>query len=95
MKDRWHVLSCPAIVASENAACWAFAVCYPGIVRFEEIKTEIARLPREDQDHLAAYLVHLRHEQDSKIRSEIAAKIDDKDPSNWISVDELKEKWKD
>jgi hypothetical protein len=64
-------------------------------VSLEEIKIEIAGLTREQQDQLAAYLVHLRHEQDSKIRAEITAKIEDKNPANWVSLDELKEKWKD
>ena len=61
----------------------------------EDIKSEIAGMTREEQDQLAAYLVHLRHEQDTKVRADITAKIDDKDPAHWVSLDELKEKWKD
>ena len=34
----------------------------------EEIKTELAELPQEQQDHLAAYLVHLRHQKDAGVR---------------------------
>lgn len=61
----------------------------------EEIKTELAEMPREQQDHLVAYLVHLRHQRDATIPREIATRIDDKDSKNWVSLDDLKEKWKD
>jgi hypothetical protein len=60
-----------------------------------EIKTELAELPHEQQDHLAAYLVHLRHQRDAKTRREITARIDDKNPQQWISPAGLREKWKD
>lgn len=61
----------------------------------EEIKTEVAGMSQEQQDQLAAYLVHLRHQRDSRIREEITARIDDKDPGKWVSLGELREKWKD
>jgi hypothetical protein len=69
--------------------------CYHKAMNLEEIKTEMAELPQEQQDHLAAYLVHLRHLRDAGIRREITARIDDKNPEHWISLDELKKKWKD
>lgn len=52
-------------------------------------------MSQEQQDQLAAYLVHLRHQRDSRIREEITARIDDKDPGKWVSLGELREKWKD
>ncbi|MEO7298282.1 MAG: hypothetical protein ABJC04_10340 [Verrucomicrobiota bacterium] len=61
----------------------------------EQIKSELAEMPNEHQDLLAAYLVHLRHQRDAEIRREITARIDDKNPAHWISVDALREKWKD
>ena len=61
----------------------------------EEIKTCVAEMPQDQQDHLAAYLVHLRHQQDTRIRQEITARIDDKNPEQWISLSELRENWKD
>jgi len=64
-------------------------------VSLEDIKTQIARMPREHQDQLAAYLVHLRHQRDSKAPAETRRKIEDKNPANWLSLDELKKKWKD
>jgi hypothetical protein len=61
----------------------------------QEIKTELAEWPQEQQDHLAAYLVHLRHQRDANIRREISERLDDKNPDHWLSVGELREKWKD
>jgi hypothetical protein len=64
-------------------------------VSLEDIKNEMANMPQHHQDHLAAYLVHLRHQRDPKICAEIRSRIEDKDPANWVSLDELKERWKD
>jgi hypothetical protein len=61
----------------------------------EAIKSEMAKMPREEQDHLAAYLVHLRHQRDPAVSRQIAKNIDDKNPESWLSLNELKEKWKD
>jgi hypothetical protein len=61
----------------------------------EKIKAEIAQMPKEQQDQLAAYLVHLRHQRDPEISAEIRTKIDDTDRAKWLSLDELREDWKD
>ncbi len=61
----------------------------------DQIKAELASMPVKQQDHLAAYLVHLRHMRDPMVRRDIAQKIDDRDPSHWLSPDQLKESWKD
>ena len=61
----------------------------------EQIKEELASMPEEQQDHLVAYVVHLRHLRDPQARQEITRRIDDREPSHWISVDQLKEHWKD
>ena len=61
----------------------------------DEIKAEVAGMDLDQQDHLAAYLVHLRHQRDAKSRKEITARIDDKDLAKWISLDALEEAWKD
>jgi hypothetical protein len=59
----------------------------------EQIKAELASMPEKQQDHLAAYLVHLRHMRDPMVRHDLAQKIDDRDPSHWLSPDQLKESW--
>jgi hypothetical protein len=61
----------------------------------EQIKGEVAGMPEDQQDQLVAYLVHLRHLRDPSTRQELARKIDDHDPSHWISIDQLRESWKD
>jgi hypothetical protein len=64
-------------------------------VSVQEIKSGLAGLPQEAQDHLAAYLVHLRHQRDAGLRGEISSRLDDKNPDHWVSVDQLREQWKD
>ncbi len=61
----------------------------------EQIKNELAGMPATQQDHLAAYLVHLRHQKDAVLRREITERIDDRDPQHWLTMDALREKWKD
>ncbi len=61
----------------------------------DQIKEELANLPEAQQDHLAAYLLHLRHLRDPNSPQELRRKIDDRDPAHWISLDELRERWKD
>lgn len=61
----------------------------------EQIKSKLAELPEEQQNHLAAFLVHLRHQRSAQTRREITERIDDQDPARWISPAELKDKWKD
>jgi hypothetical protein len=61
----------------------------------EEIKSKMASLPLEDQNHLAAYLVHLRHLHDPQIREEITARNDDHDPAKWVTAEDLRKEWSD
>lgn len=61
----------------------------------EEVKTQIARLPTDQQDQLAAFLVHLRHRRSPGALAETSARLDDNNPASWLCLDELKEKWKD
>ncbi|MDB6122717.1 MAG: hypothetical protein JWQ71_1710 [Pedosphaera sp.] len=60
----------------------------------DKIKAEMAVLPQEQQDHLAAYLVHLRHQRDTGVHQEITSRIDDIIPDHWVSLDELKKNGK-
>ena len=61
----------------------------------EQIKEGLASLPEEQQDHVVAYVVHLRHLRDPQTRQELTRRIDDRDPSHWVSLDQLKERWKE
>ena len=61
----------------------------------EQIKEKLASLPEAEQDHLGAYLVHLRHMRDPGLRAELTRRIDDRDPAHWTSLEQLKERWKE
>ena len=70
---------------------WSLVIEVPAL---EEIKDQLAVLPEEQQDHLAAYLTHLRHLRDPLVRSDLAKRVDDRDASHWVSLDQLREQWK-
>ena len=53
------------------------------------MKTEIEALSAEDRKRLAAFLVSLRHKELAEYRTRMAQKIDDKNPENWSSIEEL------
>jgi hypothetical protein len=55
-----------------------------------ELMREVANLSVQQQNELAAYLLHLRLQQDPGWRSEMTRRIDDRDPSRWVSLDDWK-----
>lgn len=55
----------------------------------QEIKAEIEALPAEERKRLAAFLVSLRHKELAEYRTRMARKIDDKNPENWATLEEL------
>lgn len=61
----------------------------------EEIKAELALLPDEQQDELAAYLSYLRQKREPGRGADLARRIADQDPTHWVSVDLLREHWKE
>jgi hypothetical protein len=61
----------------------------------EQIKEELSNLPEAEQDQVVAYVVHLRHMRDPATRRELSRRMDDREPSHWISVDQLREHWKE
>lgn len=59
-----------------------------------ELMRAVAALPLERQDELAAYLLHLRLERDPAWHSEMARRIDDTTPEQWVSLDDWKKEMK-
>ncbi len=55
-----------------------------------ELMREAANLPAERQDELAAYLLNLRLKRDPAWRAELTHRINDKNPDNWVSLEEWK-----
>jgi hypothetical protein len=58
----------------------------------QEIKQQIAELPRSAQDELVAFLFYLRHVGDAGYQGSISRRLDDTEPSNWLSPDEFERK---
>lgn len=50
---------------------------------------EAAGLDAESQRKLIGFLVSLRGERSPEHRTKMARQIDDKDPKNWLTLDEL------
>ena len=55
-----------------------------------ELMREVAALPPGRQNELAAFLLHLRLQHDPAWRAEMARRIDDKDPTHWVSLEDWK-----
>jgi hypothetical protein len=55
-----------------------------------DLMREVAGLPSRQQNELAAYLLHLRLQQDTAWRTEMTRRIDDRSPGNWVSLDDWK-----
>lgn len=59
----------------------------------EQIKAEVRGMSAAEQNHLAAFLTHLRHLRDDATRAEITRRIADQDPQHWVSPEELRKRW--
>jgi hypothetical protein len=55
-----------------------------------EIMRVVAALPPEQQNELAAHLLHLRLRQDTEWQVEMGRRIDDHDPAHWNSLEDWK-----
>jgi hypothetical protein len=55
-----------------------------------ELMREVADLPPERQNELAAFLLHLRLQRDPAWRTELTRRIDDKNPDHWVSLEDWK-----
>jgi hypothetical protein len=59
---------------------------------FAELKSEVDRLSPEERRQLKAYLIIKDRMADPAFRQEMARKIDDKDPSHWVTLEEAEKK---
>lgn len=60
-----------------------------------QLKDQAAHLPFKEQRELIAYLISLQTEKDGRFRDQLSQKIDDKDASNWLELDELHKRYSD
>ena len=56
----------------------------------QELKTELAALSETERAEVSAFLFHLRHASDADYQAVVQRRMDDKDPSHWVPLDELK-----
>ena len=57
-----------------------------------ELKAEVDRLSPKEREQLTAYLLMKNRLLDPKLRRKLTKKIDDKDPSHWITLEELEKR---
>jgi hypothetical protein len=55
-------------------------------MKMSELMREVAGLPKARQNELAAFLLHLRLQQDFAWQKEMGRRIDDTTPGNWASL---------
>ncbi len=58
-----------------------------------QLKDQAAHLPFRERRELIAFLVSLQTESDEEFQKTLAAKIDDKNPANWMELDELQKRF--
>ena len=54
-----------------------------------ELMREVSALSKKQQKELAAFLLHLRLQDDPAWRTEMARRIDDRNPKNWVRLEDL------
>mgnify|MGYP006920644003 CR=1 FL=1 len=54
---------------------------------------KLASLPRKDQDDVIAFLFHFRHVDNTHHQAGPARKLQDEDPSHWLSPDDFEHRW--
>jgi hypothetical protein len=58
----------------------------------EELKKTVAALSPGEQNELTAFLFHLRHRGDVAYQATLKARMDDKDPSRWLTPEEFEKR---
>jgi hypothetical protein len=58
----------------------------------EEIERELSDLDDAARHRIMAFLVSIEDQKRTEYMAEMARKIDDKDPSHWITLEELEKR---
>jgi hypothetical protein len=58
----------------------------------EALKQELANLGDVERHHIMAYLVSIEDQKSADYQAKMAGKIDDKNPANWITFEELEKR---
>ena len=62
------------------------------LMSVEELKKTVATLSPGEQNELTAFLFHLRHRGDVAYQATLKARMDDKDPSHWLTPEEFEKR---
>ena len=55
----------------------------------KELKDKLAMMPRQEQDEVIAFLFQLRHAEDVEYQAELSRRLEDRDPSHWLTPDDF------
>ena len=55
----------------------------------QELKAELAALSETERAEVSAFLFHLRHASDPDYQAAVQRRMDDKNPSHWLTLDGL------
>lgn len=58
-----------------------------------QLKQEAVELSPAEQGELMAFLASIQVAEDDELRAELTRKIDDTNPANWVSLDDLQKRW--
>jgi hypothetical protein len=61
-------------------------------VSIDAIKQELAGLDAEGRQQIIAFLVSINQRENPEYRAKMARKIDDNDPSHWLTLEEFDQK---
>ena len=61
----------------------------------EQLKTAAAKLSAKKQKELIAFLLKLRNDRDPGYRRRMRDRLDDSDPSHWLTPDEFEARLKE
>ena len=59
-----------------------------------DLISEAEKLEAIDRKRLMSHLVLLRLRENDEYRKELTRRLDDKDPKNWVSLEELEKRLK-
>ena len=57
-----------------------------------ELKAEVDRLSPDEREELTSYLIFRDRLDDPRYIEKLSQKIDDKNPANWITLDEAEKR---
>ena len=57
----------------------------------QQLKRELAALSDSERE-VVAYLFHLKHSSDSDYQADVERRLNDKDSSHWLSIEEAEKR---